>query len=80
MTNLTKPVSRVSHGRVFEAGKRRKVIVTLEPPYILKFRAQGCRRSYSLTTDACYTMAVKASVRADKRPKKTSRPNPCKKN
>lgn len=70
MTNLTRPVSRVSRGEVFEAGKRRKVIITLEPPYILKFRAQGCRKSYSLTTDACYTMAVKASVLAAKRSKK----------
>ena len=69
MTELKKPVSRVSQGKVFEAGKFRPVVVTLEPPYILKFRAKGCKKSYSLTTDACYSMAVKADVAAKKREK-----------
>jgi len=69
MTELKKPVSRVSQGMVFEAGKLRPIVVTLEPPYLLKFRAKGCKKSYSLTTDACYSMAVKADV-ADKKRKK----------
>ena len=64
--DLKKPVSRVSRGMVFEAGKFRPVVITLEPPCILKFRAKGCKKSYSLTTDACYSMAVKADV-ADKK-------------
>lgn len=70
MTNLTRPVKRVSAGGVFEAGKMRPIVVTLEPPCVLKFRAKGCKRSYSLTIAACYTMAVKAHVSAQKRLKK----------
>ena len=70
MTNLTKPVRRVSAGRVFDAGKMRPVVVTLEPPCVLKFRAKGCKRNYSLTIAACYIMAVKAHVSAEKRLKK----------
>ena len=52
MTNLTKKVRRLSAGKVFEAGKFRQIVVTIEPPCLLKFRAKGCRRSYSLTTAA----------------------------
>lgn len=73
MTELKKPVRRVSQGKIFEAGKFRPVVVTLEPPYILKFRAKGCKKSYSLTTDACYSMAVKADVAAKKRVKKQAK-------
>ena len=69
MTNLTRPVKRITHSKVFEAGKMRLIVVTLEPPCLLKFRAKGCKKSYSLTTAACYSMAVKADV-ADKKKQK----------
>lgn len=72
MTDLKKPVSRVSKGTkgmVFEAGKMRPIVITLVPPCILKFRPKGCRKSYSLTTDVCYSMAVKADVAEKKRAK-----------
>ncbi|MCK5604737.1 hypothetical protein KAR91_22800 [Candidatus Pacearchaeota archaeon] len=77
MTNLTKPISRVAQpigdGVIREAGKLRQVVVTLQPPYILKFRAKGCKKSYSLTYAKCYTMAVKAHVADAKRLKKKKR-------
>ena len=69
MTDLTKPVKRVSNGLVREAGKTREVVVILRPPNVIGFRAKGCRREYQLTTDVCYSMAVKASVLAEKRQK-----------
>ena len=72
MTDLRKPVSRVSHATVHEQGKHRQIIITLVPPSVLWFRAKGCRRSYALTADACYQLAVKAAVMAQERlkPKK----------
>ena len=69
MTNLSKPVKRISKGFVHESGKVREVVVILRPPNILGFRAKGCRKEYQLTTDGCYTLAVKAHVLAEKRQK-----------
>ena len=69
MTNLTKPVKRVSRGIVRERGKAREVVVILRPPNIIGFRAKGCRKEYQLTTDVCYLMAVRAHV-ADLRKQK----------
>jgi hypothetical protein len=69
MTDLTKPVKRVSNGTVFEVGKIREVVVILRPPNIIAFRAKGCRKEYPLTTEACYIMAVKAHTASEKRKK-----------
>ena len=69
MTNLTKPVKRVSSGFVFESGKPREVVVIIRPPNVIGFRAKGCRKEYQLTTDGCYTLAVKAYVADEKKRK-----------
>jgi len=69
MTDLKKPVSRVSRATVHEQGRHRQIIITLEPPSVLWFRAKGCRRSYALTADVCYQLAVKAAVWAQQRMK-----------
>jgi hypothetical protein len=69
MTNLNKPIKRVSAGIVKEAGMAREVVVILRPPNVIGFRAKGCRREYQLTTEVCYSMAVKAHV-ADQRRQK----------
>ena len=69
MTNLNRPVKRISQGRVRESGKQREVVVILRPPNVIGFRAKGCRKEYQLTTEACYAMAVKADV-ADRRRQK----------
>jgi len=70
MTNLTKSVSWVSAGFVREAGKTRRVVVTMKPPNLLGFRAKGCRKTYWLTTDACYVAAVKADLADQRRQKR----------
>jgi len=67
MTKLTKPVRRITTATVREAGKMRPVIVTLEPPYSIAFRAKGCRTSYKLIADACYWLAIKAEQQSKKR-------------
>lgn len=69
MMYLTKPVSRVSNGLIKEAGKHRQIVITLKPPSTLGFRAKGCRKTYYLTAEACYIMAVKAEL-ADQRRQK----------
>ena len=69
MTDLRKPVSRVSRATVHEQGRQRQIIITLAPPSVLWFRAKGCRRSYALPAEVCYQLAVKASVAAQERVK-----------
>ena len=69
MTNLNKPISRVSNGFVREQGKAREIVIILEPPNVLYFRTKGCRKRYALTAEVCYTMAVKAHVRDAKKQK-----------
>lgn len=70
MTTLRKQLSRESRGLVHEAGKLRPIVVILSPPNVIGFRAKGCRNIYNLTTEACYTMAVRAHVADEKRKKK----------
>ncbi|MHC4121967.1 MAG: hypothetical protein ACYSSI_00205 [Planctomycetota bacterium] len=73
MTDLEKPVSRVSRGCIRECGKPREIVITLMPPNVLYFRAKGCRRKYALTAEACYMLAVKAHVADEKKLKKKAR-------
>jgi hypothetical protein len=67
MTKITKPVRRETLGTVYEQGKHRPVIVSIEPPNVIGFRLKGTRRTYRLTTDALYLNAVQAHVAAEKR-------------
>ena len=69
MTDLNKTLKRVSAGLTRESGKVRRVVVILRPPNVIGFRAHGCRTEYQLTIEACYTMAVRASVLAATRVK-----------
>jgi len=73
MTSLKKPVRRESHRSIREAGKERPIIISIEPPGIVKLRAKGCRKSYSLPAEVCYVLAVKAHVAAEKKAKKKKR-------
>ena len=73
MTPLKKIVKRLSTDVVREAGKVRQIVVSLEPPCLLGFRAKGCRKTYFLTAEACYTMAVKAHVADAKKQKAKER-------
>lgn len=69
MTKLTKTVQRISAGFVHQASKVRPIVVSLEPPSVLGFRAKGCRKTYKLTAKACYWLAVKAEQRYNARQK-----------
>jgi len=68
-TALKKPVRRESAGLIREAGKLRQIIVSMEPPYLLGFRAKGCRKTYYLTAETCYQLAVKAHLLDERRQK-----------
>jgi len=72
MTNLTKPVRRVTPATVFEVGKLRDIVVIVYPKAV-GFRAMGCKREYQLPTEHLYLEAVEAHVRADKKKKKKER-------
>lgn len=73
MTDLKKPVKRISSGLIRESGKRRNIVIILRPPNVIGFRAKGCRKEYQLTADVCYTMAVKAHIADEKRRRKQAR-------
>lgn len=73
MVKLKKPVYRESSDLVREAGQVRQVIVSLEPPCLLGFRAKGCRTTYYLTAASCYHTAVKAHVLDLKKQKKLNK-------
>jgi len=73
MTVLKKPISRVSQSQVFEKGKLRDIVVILEPPGLLYFRAKGMRKKYALPVAACYTLAVRAHVKDEKKRKQKER-------
>ena len=73
MILVRRPVRRESLGTVFERGKRRPVVVSIEPPNLLGFRLKGTRRTYYLTAEAGYLMAIKAVLRAQAAEKKAQR-------
>ena len=67
MTSLTTPISRETAATHFERGKRRQVIVSLEPPSLLGFRLKGTKRTYYLDAGSCYDLACKAELERTKR-------------
>lgn len=70
---LKKKVKRETNGFIREAGKNREIIVILEPPNLIGFRAKGCRRVYHLTVEVCYSLAVKCEVAAKRMEKKKAK-------
>ncbi len=75
-TPLKKPVHRESAATIREAGKLRQIIISMEPPHLLGFRAKGCRKTYYLTAQACYMLAVKADVLSKSKQRKSKRGKP----
>jgi hypothetical protein len=73
MTDLKKKVSRVTTAQRFERGKRREIIVILEPPDLLGFRLKGQRRTEYLDAESCYCLAVKARVAAEAKEKRKAK-------
>jgi uncharacterized ParB-like nuclease family protein len=68
-TKCTRPVYRETHGGIYDRGKTRPVIVSVEPPNVIGFRLKGCRKTYYLTAEGCFMKAVQAAVAAEKREK-----------
>lgn len=64
MTKLNKPISRETYDTLFEAGKNRPVIVSVEPPNLIGFRLKGTRRTYYLTAEKLYWLALQTELRA----------------
>jgi len=69
MTNLKKQIRRTTNGVIREAGKTRPIIVILEPPNLIGFKAKGCKKIFWLTVETGYVMAVRIEVLAKQREK-----------
>jgi hypothetical protein len=52
-----------------DGGEARPITVIIRPPNVLVFKLKRRRTEYTLTTDVCYTMAVKAHVLDEKKRK-----------
>lgn len=63
MTPLTKPVKRASTGF---GVNRRPFVVILDSPDLIGFRDRKSRRIWWTTLAACYALAVRQQVAADK--------------
>lgn len=76
MTDLRKPVSRRTDTTIRDAGKSRRLVVTLYPGDVIGVRPEKTRREERTTLAAVYDLAVKARVRleqAEKRARKAKR-------
>lgn len=56
-----------------DVGKRRNVILIIEPSGVVGVKLKGLRKTEYLTADIIYEVAVKARVRAEAREKKLNR-------
>lgn len=63
MKNLTKEIHLVTGARRHEAGKTRKVIVSVKPPAEVGARLQGTLQTFWLTAEEVYEVAVRKFVR-----------------
>ena len=70
MIKLNKRVSRVSHATIREAGKDRDIVIEIEPPGLVFFRAKGCKRRYGLPANALYMICLKAHVESERAAKR----------
>lgn len=74
MTKVNRKVRRLSTATVFSNGKRRPIVIELDPPGdTISFRLHGERRKYGLPVDWMYkTAAVKQAAidRAERRARK----------
>lgn len=61
---------RESADTLFECGKVRPVIVIIGPGELIGFRLKGTRRIEETTVAACYAMALRSRVTAERAAKK----------
>lgn len=73
MTMLKRKLTRETSATIFESGRHRAVMVSLEPPCLIGLRLKGTRRTFYLPVDRAYLSAVKAHVAAEAREKSQRR-------
>lgn len=73
MTDLTKPVRRRAPNTIRDGGKVRRLVVTLLPGGTVGLRPEGTRRTEYVSLDACYALAVRQRVIAEKSDKARAR-------
>jgi hypothetical protein len=73
MTMLKRKLTRETSATIFESGRHRAVMVSLDPPYLIGLRLKGTRRTFYLPVDRAYLAAVKAHVAAEAREKSLRR-------
>jgi hypothetical protein len=66
MTDLSKRVSRRTNATIREAGKARRIVVTLYPNGTIGLRPEKTRREELLSVEAAWSWAVKARVAEEK--------------
>lgn len=70
VTALKKSVARKSNG---QGPNHRRYIISIEPGDVIGFRDAHRRKTYYLSLRACYEMAIKAEVLANRRQKAATR-------
>lgn len=73
MTDLNKPVRRRSDSMVRDAGRMRKIVVTLYPHGFIGLRPEKTRREEVLPLQAAYDVAVKMRVARQRAEKQAAR-------
>lgn len=66
MTPITKAVKR----RTVAPHRGRRIVVSLEPGDLIGFRAERTRRTFYVTAAACFDLAMKMHVAADRAAKR----------
>jgi hypothetical protein len=63
MKTATTNARRVCHATVFEQGKERRIIATLNPRGVVELRAEGMKTRYTIDLVALYWAAAKGRIR-----------------
>lgn len=73
MTDLNKAVKRRTNATIRDAGKVRRMVVTLYPGDVIGIRPEKTRREERTTLAAVYGLAVKQRVAQERTEKKATR-------
>lgn len=74
MVTVTRPVRRLTAASMHSRGKRRNVVIIIEPPgSVIRFRLAGERRTVALATSVAYGLACQAEAQAKRRARAEAR-------
>lgn len=80
MTPITRPLARESSAALYSAGRRRPVVIELQPDGpgsigagFIGFRLKGTRRTYYLPIDWAFREAVRAEIPRQKAERRKAR-------